>query len=99
MNLQLLQLGDSALPIGGFSQSWGLEAGIDRGIVRDAESLECWVRLWLRHAVAPFEGIVVGAVCRLAAREDWQGIRQATAIVMAGIAPPTLRRASKDMGE
>ena len=30
MNLRLLQLGDSALPIGGYSHSWGLEAAIER---------------------------------------------------------------------
>ena len=36
MNLSLLQLGDSALPIGGYSQSWGLEAAIDRGLTPDS---------------------------------------------------------------
>jgi urease accessory protein len=99
MNLRLLQLGDSALPIGGYSQSWGLEAAIDRGIAREAMSLESWVRFWLRFAVAPFEGIVVGAVCRMAAEEDWPGIRAANQIVATSIAPPTLRKASQDMGE
>jgi urease accessory protein len=56
MNLHLLQLGDSALPAGGYSHSWGLEAAIDQGRVRSAASLESWVRSWLRFAVAPFEG-------------------------------------------
>ena len=44
MNLRLLQLGDSALPIGGYSHSWGLEAAIDRGLVHSPQTLENWVR-------------------------------------------------------
>jgi urease accessory protein len=99
MNLCLLQLGDSALPIGGYSQSWGLEAAVDRGLPCDAASLESWVRLWLRHVVAPFEGIVVGACCRLAGRSEWHGILDANQLVMTTIAPPTLRQASRDMGD
>src|SRR5438270_4804877 len=62
MNLRLPQLGDSALPIGGYSHSWGLEAAVDRGLVRDAASLETWVRCWPRHALGPLEGVVVAAV-------------------------------------
>jgi urease accessory protein len=99
MNLPLFQLGDSALPIGGYSQSWGLEAAIDFGLARDAASLESWVRLWLRHVVAPFEGVVVGAACKMVARQDWQRILEANQLVVASMAPPTLRLASRDMGE
>src|SRR3982074_2827572 len=55
MNLALLQLCDSALPIGGYSHSWGLEAAIARGRVRDPSGLESWTRSWLRHVVGPCE--------------------------------------------
>jgi urease accessory protein len=99
MNLSLLQLGDSALPIGGYSHSWGLEAAIDRGLVRDAASLERWVRDWLRHAVGPFEGVIVAAVCRAATQEDWATVASANELVNASLTPPTLRHASRDMGE
>lgn len=99
MNLRLLQLGDSALPIGGYSHSWGLEAAIDRRLVRDAEALERWVRCWLRMAVGPFEGIVIGAVCRAAAQGTWPVVQHANDLLWAGLAPPTLRHASRDMGE
>jgi urease accessory protein len=99
VNLRLLQLGDSALPIGGYSHSWGLEAAIDRVLVRDAPGLEQWARSWLCHAVGPFEGVVVGAVCRAAAQGNWTTVQQANDFVRVGLTPATLRQASRDMGE
>src|SRR5262245_34125372 len=99
MNLRLLQLGDSALPVGGYSHSWGLEAAIDRGQVRDAAALESWTRSWLRHVVGPFEGVVVAAVCRAAGRDDWPAVLRANDLLHAGLAAPTLRQASREMGE
>jgi urease accessory protein len=99
MDLRLLQLGDSALPIGGYGHSWGLEAAIDRGLVTDAASLEQWVRLWLRHALGPCEGVVVGATCRAATQRDWNLVAQANDLLWCSLTPPTLRHASRDMGE
>src|SRR5712692_5275131 len=99
MDLRLLQLGDSALPIGGYSHSWGLEAAIDRRLVADAASLEQWIRLWLRHSLGPCVGIVVGATCRAARQQDWKLVTRANDLLWSSLAPPTLRHASRDMGE
>ena len=44
--LRLVQLCDSALPIGAYSHSWGLEAAIARRQVRGPQDLEDWTRLW-----------------------------------------------------
>jgi urease accessory protein len=99
MNLRLLQLGDSALPIGGYSHSWGLEAAIDGGAVRDAGELERWVRSWLRHALGPCEGVVAAGVCRAAQAGDWPRVREANDMLWASLSPPTLRYASRDLGE
>ena len=98
MNLRLLQLGDSALPIGGYSHSWGLEAAIERNLVRDAQGLERWTRLWLRHAVGPLEGIVVAAPSA-AALVDSAPPDEANGLLWASLIPPTLRHASRDLGE
>src|SRR5947209_1103477 len=98
MNLHLLQLGDSALPIGGYSHSWGLEAAIEQGLVRDAQSLEKWLYHWLRDAVGPFEGVVAAAACRAAREGKWTALETLNDLLQAGIAPPTLRQASRDMG-
>src|SRR6476620_8722334 len=99
MNLSLLQLGDSALPIGGYSHSWGLEAAIERGLVRDAAGLAAWGRSWLRHAGGPVDGVIVAATCRAAHAADWQSLTHANELLWTGLAPPTLRHASREMGE
>jgi urease accessory protein len=94
LNLRLLQLGDSALPIGGYSHSWGLEAGIERGLVRDAAGLEGWARMYLRQVLGPLEAVVVGAVVR-----SPENAALANRLLWASLSPPTLRLASRDMGE
>jgi urease accessory protein len=99
MNLHLLQLGDSALPIGGYSHSWGLEAAIEGGLVRDPHTLEYWVRHWLRHVVGPFEGVIVAGSCRSAATHDWDLVLDANELLSASLSPPSLRHASREMGE
>src|SRR5438105_2133360 len=99
MNLRLLQLGDSALPVGGYGHSWGLEAAIDRALVGDAPGLERWTRLWLRDAIGPCEGVVVASACRAAEQQDWPAVLYANELLAASLTPPTLRHASRDMGE
>jgi len=99
LNLRLLQIGDSALPVGGYTHSWGLETAIARERVHDAASLERWTSAWLRKSVGPFDGVVVASVCRAAAQGDWSEISRANEIVTASLSPPTLRNASREMGE
>jgi urease accessory protein len=99
MNLHLLQLGDSALPIGGYSHSWGLEAAIDRGLVHDAFGLEAWVRSWLVYVVGPLEGVIMAAVCRAGQKQDWAAALNANDLLEASLTPSTLRSASHEMGE
>jgi urease accessory protein len=99
MNLRLLQICDSALPIGGYTHSWGLEAAIDRRLVTDAGSLEQWVRGWLRHALGPLEGVIVASACRATAGGDWPIVALANVMLTASISPPSIRTASREMGE
>ncbi len=99
MNLRLLQISDSALPIGGYTHSWGLEAAIARRWVSDAESLEEFVRNWLWHALGPLEGVVVAYACRAGALEEWDVLARANALLSASIAPPSIRAACREMGE
>ena len=99
MNLRLLQISDSALPIGGYTHSWGLEAAIARRLVADAESLEQFVGNWLRHALGPLEGVVVSSCCKAGVAEEWETLHRANTLLTASIAPPSICAASREMGE
>lgn len=99
MNLRLLQISDSALPVGGYTHSWGLEAAIADGQVRDIHALEAWTDSWLQFTLGPQEGIVVAACCKAAQARDSAALRRGNEILEAGVTPPSLRRASREMGE
>ncbi len=99
MNLRLLQISDSALPIGGYTHSWGLEAALGRGLVHDAATLEQWTSNWLRHVLGPMEGVVVASVYRAAMSNDWPTVPRANQILEASLTPPSIRAASREMGQ
>jgi urease accessory protein len=99
MNLRLLQIADSALPIGGYTHSWGLEAAIASRLVHDPESLERWVRQWLRASLGPLEGVLVASACRSALRGNAPDLWALNRLAGASIVPPSIRRASREMGE
>ena len=99
MNLRLLQIADSALPISGYTHSWGLEAAIARGLVHDPESLERWTGRWLRTSLGPLEGVLVASGCRAARAGDPADLLALNRLAEVSIMPPSIRRASREMGE
>ncbi len=99
MNLRLLQIADSALPISGYTHSWGLEAAIARGLVHDPESLERWVRQWLQSSLGPLEGVLVASACRAGHSGNSSELRELNHIAELSVIPPSTRRASREMGE
>jgi len=99
LNLALLQIADSALPISGYTHSWGLEGAIARGLVRDAESLERWTLRWLRTSLGPLEGILVASGCRGALAGRPADLQSLNLLADVSIMPSSIRTASREMGE
>jgi len=99
MNLRLHQISDSALPIGGYTHSWGLEAAIACGLVHDPQTLERWTADWLRTSVGPLEGVLVVSSCRVARAGLTAELNAINQLAEASIVPPSTRRASREMGE
>lgn len=99
INLCLLQIADSALPIGGYTHSWGLEAAIARGVVRDPESLEGWTSRWLRTALGPLEGVFVASSCRAIRTGNPVDLPALNRMAEVSLVPPSIRSASREMGE
>lgn len=99
MNLRLLQISDSALPISGYTHSWGLEAAIARGLVHDPPTLERWTRNWLRTSLGPLEGVLVASSCRAALAGDADELAALNRLAEVSVVPPSTRRASREMGE
>ena len=97
--MRLLQLADSALPIGGYTHSWGLETAIAQRRVFDPETLERWTRRWLRESLGPLEGVVVASACRAAREGTPADVRAMNSVVDASIVPSSIRGASREMGE
>jgi urease accessory protein len=52
---RLLQLASPTLPVGAYSYSGGLEAAIEAGVVKDAQSAEAWIRDVLEFSVSRME--------------------------------------------
>lgn len=61
--IRIMQFGDSALPVGAFTFSNGVESAIQTGVVHDAETLKGFVRTALKQA-ASGDGIAVIAAHR-----------------------------------
>lgn len=99
MNVRLLQLSDSALPVSGYTHSWGLEAAIHRGLVCDPASLEDWTRQWLRTSLGPLEGVLVTSACRAAGAGRVSDLHRLNEVAEVSVVPPSIRRASREMGE
>jgi len=59
---RLLQLASPTLPVGAYSYSQGLEAAIEAGYVRDAETAQGWIADVLELSVARMEAPVLRAM-------------------------------------
>lgn len=80
-----------AFPIGSFSYSHGLEWVVETEGVRDAGSLAAWIEGVLRHGAGRSDAILLCAMWRAVADEDWRGAAE-TGSLAAALQPSLERR-------
>lgn len=72
--LHLLQFASPALPIGAYSYSQGLEAALESGKVRDAETARAWIIRHLHEVVAQWEAPISWRLMQAWSRRDWRAV-------------------------
>ncbi len=95
----LLQLTDSALPIGSYSHSWGLEAAVQAGHLRDRAGVQQYLLGILYMSLAPFEGRACALAYRLAQSGSQSGVQELHRHLQATRWAAEPRQASLDLGK
>jgi len=69
----ILQIAGGNFPIGGFTQSWGLETYVNRGAIKNAEDFKAFLEMFLDHVICCSEAPLVIFAYRNA--KDWNADR------------------------
>jgi len=96
--VRLLQLASPALPVGAYSYSQGLEAGVEAGIVRDASSAQRWIDDVLTWSVARMEAPVMLRLYAAWRAGDGAAVARWNALFVASREAAELRAESVQMG-
>ncbi len=97
--LSYVQLLDSALPIGGFSHSFGLETFIQHNKVRNIQELELYIVSQIHANLVRLEGLAVKGVYLAMAEEDLWRVCLFDKIVHVGRTPRESREGLQKMGK
>lgn len=97
--LTLLQMSDSALPIGGYSNSWGFETWVQNETLTTAADVEQAIGALLVSSTAPSDGVACSLAHRFAVAEDLQALIRLNEYLTAGRWCPEPLAASLNMGE
>jgi urease accessory protein len=97
--LVLLQFCDTALPIGAFAFSNGLETYTQKGLIADPATLQSWLEAVLHHVVQGSHLLPVALAYRETAAADWAQLRRLDQQLTAMKHARELREASLKMGQ
>lgn len=97
--LSYVQLLDSALPIGGFSHSFGLETFIQQNRVTNIQELEQYIVGQIHASLVRLEGLAVKGVYLAMAEEDLWRVSLFDKIVHVGRTPRESREGLQKMGK
>jgi len=95
---RLLQLASPALPVGAYSYSQGLEAAVEKKIVRDAGTTAQWISAMLEYSVAPMEAPVLLRLIAAWRASDFAAIDNWNALFLASRETSELRAETAQMG-
>jgi urease accessory protein len=96
--LRYAQFLDSALPIGGFSHSFGLETMVQSGKLINIRDLNEYIETMLFQAWAPMELMAIKAVFLHGSSDNWDGIWLADRVQHVQRAARETREGSQKMG-
>jgi urease accessory protein len=96
--VRLLQLASPMLPVGAYSYSQGLEAAVDRRIVRDAPTAAQWIGDMLDYSVARMEAPVLLRLIAAWRGRDFAAIDDWNALFLASRETSELRAETVQMG-
>ena len=96
--IRLLQMTSQAFPIGGYSHSYGLEAAIESGLVRDEESVRRWIADVLTFSMGAYEIPVLRDMGEAWSARDFAAVSGLNAQFLATRESAELRSATVQMG-
>jgi urease accessory protein len=96
--LSLLQFADGLFPAGAYAHSFGLEACVQSGEVRDAAGVEAFLRAFLRGSAGPTDAVIVVCAWRAAALGNIDSLVALDVDLDATKPASELRDTSRQMG-
>jgi urease accessory protein len=99
MNFAHLQLLDSALPIGAFSHSFGLETLVQEGRIASADDVRAFCQTTLHAVWAPCDAMAIKAVYQWATPEHFEQLWAFDHLLHVARAPGETREGTRKIGK
>jgi len=97
--LSYVQLLDSALPIGGFSHSFGLETFVQRHQVTSLQQLEQYIAGQIHSSIIPMDAVTIRCVYKALQENNYKEIAQLDSIFHTQRSPRESRDGMHKMGK